>query len=116
MPVLVSLGAASWWQFALSAAISVACTVGVARAAIAVYRASILQAGAGSRSANCSPAEDPAGWRRIPWQRFSTGPVDKGVRHAGAPVVKGGDYLCKSGDEGAAELRGVLCISIRFCG
>lgn len=45
MPVLVSLGAASWWQFALSAAISVACTVGVARAATAVYSASILRAG-----------------------------------------------------------------------
>jgi ABC-2 type transport system permease protein len=45
MPVLVSLGAATWWQFALSAAISVACTAGVARAAIAIYRKSILQAG-----------------------------------------------------------------------
>ena len=45
MPVLVSLGAASWWQFALSAAISVACTAAVARAAIAVYRRSILQTG-----------------------------------------------------------------------
>ncbi len=45
MPVLVSLGAASWWQFALSAAISVAGTVAVARAAGAVYRASILRTG-----------------------------------------------------------------------
>jgi ABC-2 type transport system permease protein len=45
MPVLVSLGAATWWQFALSAAISVACTAGVARAAIVVYRKSILRAG-----------------------------------------------------------------------
>jgi ABC-2 type transport system permease protein len=45
MPVLVSLGAASWWQFALSAAISLACTAGVARAATAVYRASILRTG-----------------------------------------------------------------------
>ncbi len=45
MPVLVSLGAASWWQFALAAAISVACTVGVARAATAVYSASILRTG-----------------------------------------------------------------------
>jgi ABC-2 type transport system permease protein len=45
MPVLVSLGAATWWQFALSAAISVACTAGVARLAIAVYRASILRTG-----------------------------------------------------------------------
>ena len=45
MPALVSLGAAAWWQFALSAAISVASTAGVAWAAIAVYRASILRAG-----------------------------------------------------------------------
>jgi ABC-2 type transport system permease protein len=45
MPVLASLGAASWWQFALSAAISVACTFGVAVAAIAVYRRSILHTG-----------------------------------------------------------------------
>jgi ABC-2 type transport system permease protein len=45
MPVLVSLGAASWWQVALSAAVSVAGTVGVARAAIAVYRTSVLRTG-----------------------------------------------------------------------
>ncbi|MGH3281624.1 MAG: ABC transporter permease, partial [Trebonia sp.] len=45
MPVLVGLGAASWWQFAASAAISVACTAGVARVAAAVYRASILRTG-----------------------------------------------------------------------
>ena len=45
MPVLVSLGAASAWQFALSAAISVACTAGLAKGAIAVYRRSVLQAG-----------------------------------------------------------------------
>jgi ABC-2 type transport system permease protein len=45
MPVLVSLGAATWWQFALSAAASLACTAGLARLAIAVYRASILRTG-----------------------------------------------------------------------
>lgn len=45
MPVLVSLGAATWWQFALSAAISVAGTAGLARLATAVYRASILRTG-----------------------------------------------------------------------
>ena len=45
MPVLVSLGAVTWWQFALSAAVSVACTAGAARAAIAVYRKSVLQTG-----------------------------------------------------------------------
>jgi ABC-type Na+ efflux pump permease subunit len=45
MPALVSLGAVSWWEFALSALLSVAGTVAVARAAVAVYRASILHAG-----------------------------------------------------------------------
>jgi ABC-2 type transport system permease protein len=45
MPVLVGLGTVSWWQFALSAVISVACTFGVARLATAVYRASILRTG-----------------------------------------------------------------------
>jgi ABC-2 type transport system permease protein len=45
MPVLVSLGAATAWQFALSAVISVACTAGVARAAVTVYRRSILRTG-----------------------------------------------------------------------
>jgi hypothetical protein len=49
-------------------------------------------------------------------QRFSTGGVDKGVRNAGAPVVKGGDYLCVSGGDGAAELRDALCINVRVCG
>jgi ABC-2 type transport system permease protein len=45
MPALVSLGAASWWQFALSALLSVAGTVAVARVAVAVYQGSILHAG-----------------------------------------------------------------------
>jgi ABC-2 type transport system permease protein len=45
MPVLVGLGAVSWWQFAASAVISVVCTVGVARAAASVYRRAILQTG-----------------------------------------------------------------------
>jgi ABC-2 type transport system permease protein len=45
MPTLVSLGAVSWWEFALSALLSVACTVAVARAAVAVYRGSVLHAG-----------------------------------------------------------------------
>jgi hypothetical protein len=35
----------SRWQFALSAAVSVACTAGLARGAIAVCRTSILQTG-----------------------------------------------------------------------
>jgi ABC-2 type transport system permease protein len=45
MPVLVSLGAVTWWQFTLSAVASIACTVAVARVAIGVYRASILRTG-----------------------------------------------------------------------
>jgi len=45
MPVLVGLSAVAWWQFAASAAISVVCTVGVARVATAVYRRAILRTG-----------------------------------------------------------------------
>jgi ABC-2 type transport system permease protein len=45
MPVLVSLGKATWWEFAASVAISIACTVGVARLASAVYRRAILRTG-----------------------------------------------------------------------
>ena len=45
MPVLVGLGAVSWWQFAASVVISVACTVGVSRLAVSVYRRAILQSG-----------------------------------------------------------------------
>jgi ABC-2 type transport system permease protein len=45
MPVLVGLGAVSWWQFAASVVISLACTVGAARLAVSVYRRAILQSG-----------------------------------------------------------------------
>ena len=45
MPVLVGLGTVSWWQFAASVVISLACTVGVARLAVSVYRRAILQSG-----------------------------------------------------------------------
>jgi ABC-2 type transport system permease protein len=45
MPVLVSLGAVTWWQFAIAAVLSVACTVGVARAAVSVYRRAVLLTG-----------------------------------------------------------------------
>ena len=45
MTVLVGLGAVSWWQFVLSAAVSVACTVAVARLAATVYRRAILRTG-----------------------------------------------------------------------
>lgn len=45
MPVLVGLGAVTWWQFAASAALSVLCTVGVARLATSIYRRAILRTG-----------------------------------------------------------------------
>ncbi len=45
MPVLVALGTVSWWQFVASAAISLACTVGVARLAGGIYRRAILHTG-----------------------------------------------------------------------
>jgi ABC-2 type transport system permease protein len=45
MPTLVGLGAVSWRQVAVSAVISVACTVAVARLAVTVYRRAILQTG-----------------------------------------------------------------------
>jgi len=45
MPVLVGLGAVSWWQFAASAVISLAGTVVVARVAAGVYQRAILQTG-----------------------------------------------------------------------
>ena len=45
MPVLVALGAVTWWQFTLSAVISIASTVAVARLAATVYRQAILRTG-----------------------------------------------------------------------
>ena len=45
MPVLVGLSAVAWWQFTASAAITIACTVGVARVATSVYRRAILRTG-----------------------------------------------------------------------
>ena len=45
MPVLVGLGAVSWWQFAASVIISAACTIGVAKGAASIYRRAILQTG-----------------------------------------------------------------------
>ena len=46
MPVLVGLGAVSWWEFLASAVISVVCTLGVARLASVIYRRAILRTGA----------------------------------------------------------------------
>ncbi len=45
MPVLVGLNDVSWWQVALSAVISVATTVAVARLAAAVYKRAVLRTG-----------------------------------------------------------------------
>ncbi|MDA8292519.1 MAG: ABC transporter permease, partial [Actinomycetota bacterium] len=45
MPVLVGLGAVSWWEFALSVVVSVAGTVATARLAARVYRRAILRTG-----------------------------------------------------------------------
>jgi ABC-2 type transport system permease protein len=45
MPVLVGIGAVTWWQFAISLAISVVSTVAVARLAASVYRRAVLRTG-----------------------------------------------------------------------
>ena len=45
MPVLVAVGAAPAWQQALSAVISIACTVGMARLAGTIYERAILRTG-----------------------------------------------------------------------
>jgi ABC-2 type transport system permease protein len=45
MPTLVSFGAATWWQFAISVALSIASTIAVARLATSVYRRAILRTG-----------------------------------------------------------------------
>ena len=45
MPVLVGLDQVTWWQFVASAAVSIACTFGVARFAAGIYRRAILRTG-----------------------------------------------------------------------
>ncbi|HEY3873475.1 MAG TPA: ABC transporter permease [Actinocrinis sp.] len=45
MPVLVGLGRVAWWQVAVSALVSILCTIAVARFAVGVYRRSILRTG-----------------------------------------------------------------------
>ena len=45
MPVLIALNAVTWWQVALSALISIASTIGVARLAAGIYRRAVLQTG-----------------------------------------------------------------------
>jgi ABC-2 type transport system permease protein len=56
MPVLVGLGVASWWQFTASALISIACTVGLARLAVGIYRRAILRTGSRVKLREVLPA------------------------------------------------------------
>ncbi len=49
MPVLVGLGAVSWWEFAVSVAISILCTAAAARLAAGIYRRSMLRTGRRAR-------------------------------------------------------------------
>jgi ABC-2 type transport system permease protein len=46
MPVLVAVGAAAWWQVAVSAVITVVATAGMARLAATIYERAILRTGA----------------------------------------------------------------------
>ena len=45
MPTLVGFGEATWWQFLLSVAVTLVCTLFVAFAAAQVYRTAVLQTG-----------------------------------------------------------------------
>ena len=45
MPALVGLGSVTWWQFTISAVLTVASTAAVARLAIGIYRRAILRTG-----------------------------------------------------------------------
>lgn len=45
MPTLVGIGAATWWEFAISVVLSIASTVAVARLATSIYRRAILRTG-----------------------------------------------------------------------
>jgi ABC-2 type transport system permease protein len=45
MPTLVSIGAATWWQFTISVVLSIASTFAIARLATSIYRRAILRTG-----------------------------------------------------------------------
>jgi ABC-2 type transport system permease protein len=45
MPTLVGLGAATWWEFSISVALSIASTIAIARVATSIYRRAILRTG-----------------------------------------------------------------------
>ncbi len=62
VPVLVALGAITWWQFAISVALTVVSTVAVARVAMRVYRTATLRTGARVRLRDLVPlAREPLG-------------------------------------------------------
>lgn len=52
MPVLVADGHTTWWQFAVSVAVSIVATVGVAQVAASVYRRAVLRTGGRVRLAD----------------------------------------------------------------
>jgi ABC-2 type transport system permease protein len=58
--VLTALGAITWWQFAVSAALTVLSTVAVARVATTAYRRAILRTGARVRLRDLVPLTRPA--------------------------------------------------------
>ena len=57
MVVLTSLGAIAWWQFAISVAVTVVCTVAIARLATVVYERAILRTGARVRLRDLVPLQ-----------------------------------------------------------
>lgn len=57
MPTLVGIGAATWWQFAISVLLSIASTVAVARLATSIYRRAILRTGRRVRIRELLPAK-----------------------------------------------------------
>jgi ABC-2 type transport system permease protein len=72
MPTLVSLGSATWWQFAISVALSIASTIAVARLATSIYRRAILRTGRRVRIRELISAK-PAGPRDQDGRGFATG-------------------------------------------
>ena len=57
MPTLVSFGAATWWQFAISVALSIVSTIAIARLATSIYRRAILRTGRRVRIRDLMPAK-----------------------------------------------------------
>lgn len=56
MPTLVGFGEATWWQFLVSVALTVACTIVVALIAARVYRAAVLKTGRRVRLRELAPS------------------------------------------------------------